>query len=481
MNKYIRAISTNYIFFFFNTIFFLIITPLAIRVMGDEFYGLWSILYAIALFSNIGTLGIGSIVNKYVAESREDVTDYSNKVLTAGFIIVMPMALFVSLLIILTRKLIADNIQTSPELQIEFYNALMWIALSLIPQFLAKIPQGYLLSQYQNKIVRGLDALSNMAPWIGAVYITLTGKNLVKVAELFFFVQLTVFVLYLIALQSASRFRAIGDGQIVRSMLNFSGFMFIETIAIALFQQFDRLLVGFILGPALAGVYAIGTSIGLRLTMVTGQITEVMIPYASKKDVNGLHQQLFIIFRKMSRNIGVLVVGIGGILIIWMNVILGFWISIEYAAKYSNVFRVLILAYGFLSVSRAGHQTLTGLGRVRFTSLLYIASTITMLIFLFLFSKAWSLFGAVSANLTMVLLLGFNFQIYKLFYKGKILKPFLVDVGFLLSIFVFLYLALLFWHSLLFQIVMTLSLVVCLSLIIITDNTLRFKIKNLSA
>ena len=62
--------------------------------MGDEFFGLWSILYAIILLSNIGTLGISSIVNKFASEAHPEVhrADYFNQVLTGGIAIVLPMA-----------------------------------------------------------------------------------------------------------------------------------------------------------------------------------------------------------------------------------------------------------------------------------------------------------------------------------------------------------------------------------------------------
>jgi O-antigen/teichoic acid export membrane protein len=70
LNKYLKAISYNLIFFALSTLAFLILTPLAIRIMGNEFFGLWSIIFAIAQFTNIGTLGIGSIVNKFASENN---------------------------------------------------------------------------------------------------------------------------------------------------------------------------------------------------------------------------------------------------------------------------------------------------------------------------------------------------------------------------------------------------------------------------
>jgi O-antigen/teichoic acid export membrane protein len=65
VNKYLKAVSFNFLYLITSTIAFLILTPVAIRVMGEEFYGLYVILSSIMLFSNIGNLGIGTIVNKF--------------------------------------------------------------------------------------------------------------------------------------------------------------------------------------------------------------------------------------------------------------------------------------------------------------------------------------------------------------------------------------------------------------------------------
>jgi O-antigen/teichoic acid export membrane protein len=70
MNKYLKAVSFNFTFFILSTMAYLILTPLAIHIMGNEFFGLWSIIFAIAQLTNIGTLGIGSIVNKFASENK---------------------------------------------------------------------------------------------------------------------------------------------------------------------------------------------------------------------------------------------------------------------------------------------------------------------------------------------------------------------------------------------------------------------------
>jgi O-antigen/teichoic acid export membrane protein len=105
------------------------------------------------------------------------------------------------------------------------------------------------------------------------------------------------------------------------------------------------------------------------------------------------------------------------------------WISPEYASEHAGVFRVLILAYCLLSMSRPGHQTLTGLGRISFTAIVYAIATGIMLFLVNFLAARYGLIGAGAANLAMVILLSFSLYVYKLL-SGKIrLNQILLDFG----------------------------------------------------
>lgn len=200
-------------------------------------------------------------------------------------------------------------------------------------------------------------------------------------------------------------------------MLGFSKFMFLELSAGALFQQFDRILVGITLGSVAAGIYTVATSVGLRLPIITGHATEVIIPYASLKNSLGEKEILYQTFRKLSEYVSLMIAGLASLGIIWMHEILSLWISPEYASSHAISFSILILAYGFLSLSRPAHQTLTGLGHVKFTSLIYLLASVLMLTSLLFLSQRFGLEGAASANVVMVILLAMNVWTYKFLNK----------------------------------------------------------------
>jgi O-antigen/teichoic acid export membrane protein len=427
MNKYLKAISTNFVYFILSTITFLVITPLAIHIMGEVFYGLWSVLNAIMVFSTIGTLGINAIVTKFASEKSAD--GQENNILLSGFIIILPMAVLTILILFLSKNLIVDNIEMTSSLRTEFKIAMEICFLGIIPQFLSRVPQGFLLSQLKNNIVRALDLISSVGPLVGGVIVCLFQKNLIWIAICYSAIQFLVFISYLIAIRKNWRFVISPNWLIVRKMFSFSVFTFLESFAISLFQNFDRVIVSFVLGPAIAGVYSVGNSIGTRLSQITGQVTDTMIPYASLKDSVNDHQALYLTYRKMSQYISFLIGVIASLGIIWMRELLSIWISPSYAGKYSMVFCVLILAYAFLSLARSGDQTLTGLGKVKFAAITYLIASTLMLSGVYFFSKGFGLFGAGAANLIMILLLIMNIKTYQLLNKKIEWKHVIADIG----------------------------------------------------
>jgi O-antigen/teichoic acid export membrane protein len=200
----------------------------------------------------------------------------------------------------------------------------------------------------------------------------------------------------------------------VKKIFHFSIFMFIESSAISLFQQFDKVLVGFTLGPSLAGVYSLATSVGLRLSIVVGSITEVIIPFSSRNySGNELGDSFIFTIRKFHKYISIIVAALSSFGIIYMREIISIWLGQEYSNNYYQVFSIALVAYSLLSISRPGHQALTGMGEVKFTSTIYFISSSIMLISLFFISKKFSILGAVSANGLMVILIIMSFYLYQ--------------------------------------------------------------------
>lgn len=432
-SKYIKAVRANFVTWGVSTLFFLIVTPIAIKVMGAELYGLWAIINAILLLSSVGTLGMSQVVSKFGAEKGERALQ-SDVVITVGFILMIAMAALVGGLILSIRGWLSEHIVREPSLQTQMKTALSFTALSLFPQFISRIPQGYLFSQLRFDLAKTADTISIIALWSGAVLIARASPNLAWMAVWGFIVQVGSMGLYLYFVLRERGFRWRWDLSALRSIGRFSAFTFIQSIAVSLYQNFDRILVGYILGPAAAGAYSIGTSVGLRLSIVTGQVTEVLVPYASRKQSLEDKDALCVTFRRVSALVNVAMMFLGGILVLWMEIILRIWISPEFADANADIFRVLIVAYMLISASRPGNQILYGMGRVRSAALIYLASTLVMLLSLALAASKWGTIGAAAANLCMVLLLSYDVLVLKLLGEKHIGRHLVSNMTILLVI-----------------------------------------------
>ncbi len=165
-----------------------------------------------------------------------------------------------------------------------------------------------------------------------------------------------------------------------------------------------------------------------------------------------------------------------------MHEILSLWISSDYADKYAGAFKILIVAYTLLSLCRSGHQTLIGLGKVKFTSLVYLFSSIFMLISLYFLSRFFGLIGAAIANLIMVILLVFNLYVYKTLSMQIRLRDVIEDLGWgiFLPLIVFFLSFFLPWITITGKIMITLLICAGFSIIMLRDKSLIKRLSTIS-
>ena len=389
-NRYARAISSNILYFLLSSAAYLVLTPVAIRVMGDELYGLWSILFALAQFTSLGTLGIEPIVNKFAAENHEDPVQ-TNRILSSALVIVLVMAFALAIAVFFLRDLLTRAINPSSMYYNQLNSSIVVYVFIIFPLFLTRVLRGFLLSRILNSFVRLMDFFYALLPVIGGVLIAIFARDLYLMAIWNLVVVGVVFAAYAWKAASVIHFQFSPRRATIRQLLGLSGYMFLESSAITLFQKLDRILVAVLLGPAAAGIYTVASGAGSRMSMLAGNISDVLIPYASIKNAAQQKDSLERTVTRLSGYVSIVSALVGGVFIVWMQEILSLWISPAYAATNHFFFAIMIAAYGVLSLSRPAHHTLIGLGKVKITSTTYVVATGTMLAGLYFFSRRFGL------------------------------------------------------------------------------------------
>ena len=179
-------------------------------------------------------------MNKFAAEMEESETAFhihASEVISTGILIVLPMSVITACILASLRDFIAATWMLSPLLQRQFSIGLLLVAIAIFPQFLSRIPQGFLLSQYKNGVVRRIETIYSILVVVRRRPNRLFKKNLILVALWCLLDSLFLLVMYYFALRRIMKFNFRLNLVLTKKMLGFSGFMFIELIAITLFNK----------------------------------------------------------------------------------------------------------------------------------------------------------------------------------------------------------------------------------------------------
>ena len=322
----------NGIYLIIQGLLFFILTPLLIRALGSELYGLWVLLTAIIGFTSVANFGIIPAVVKYVAQFS--VTEKSQQNLatavTFGYAFMMLVGMLAGALLFVSRNSLASILATGDVPATAFAEAIGIVALSLTPLLLSQVSRSILLGVVQNQFAGSIDVLQSGLLLGGALVISLLQKSIVALACWIVLVYCVVFLYSSFLVWRRARvfcFSFKWDKQLIREILHYSLFAWIANLGSLLFDSTDRILVGALLGPAAAGAYSVATGVGMRLNQLTGPLVQVLVPLASSYQAVGRKEQLRIAFRYVSRVVACLLVVASGLLFIWADWFLAVWIS----------------------------------------------------------------------------------------------------------------------------------------------------------
>lgn len=414
----VTSSMANLFYMVMGSLFFLVFTPLTLKVLGSELYGLWIIMMAILQFAGLANFGFGDAITKYVAEYSvmEDGRDKISAAITFSYLFMTASGLAASAVVWLIRDILSSQITAAAVSRATIGEAIGITSLSLMPLFLSQLSKGILYGLVKNEVAGALDFAQNVLLWLGAFLVGVFHGGLLQLGIYCAGLNVLLFIISTIVAYAAVRKFHIFfniDGVIIRQYFSFSFFSWVSSLGIAMFQSLDKMVVGMTIGPVAAGVYAIGTSVALRLNMLAGQFTQVLTPFASSYQAKDRQVDIKSVYQNVTFFVACLMSLCSGLLFIWMDVILKYWIGPSFSQEYSLVFRLLIIAYAVTSLSRTAHQTLSGMGEVNIPALAFVVSGAFSLVVLGLLASAMGLVGAAVANMAYVVILFLNYYLAK--------------------------------------------------------------------
>lgn len=389
----------EYLFFPFMAI---VTTPFFLSVLGQEEFGLGALITAITSLSGPANLGMAAVTVKFVSSLR-GAGDYQGSVQVVRKTLALACAagLSVSLVVVLFADMLATSLFSGMGDHGRVALALQIGAVTLAISQAEMVFSSAIKGCERYDITARLEIAMRLASMAIALLLAWIWKSVIVMLLAGVFLSLIN-----CAIKAAIASRIVGGPvwkmslrvPVKGALLSFAGWSWLQTNAGAVFQIFDRILVGSALGAAPIAAYTVTTQLGSQVHAVPAAAMAFLFPTLSRKLGAGQHESA-----RRVEAIGVLltmgmVIGLGAFFSLFRVQILTLWLGAEFASQYSELFLWIVLAYTILGLGIAPHFLLLGRGDVKFLSLLGMAGGALSLVGMLVLVGPFGLLGIVWAR-----------------------------------------------------------------------------------
>lgn len=324
----------------------LIITPIVIRGLGAELYGAWQMIERTMQYLARSDLRPLGTLRVFLATSQISEDNHKKKRLIGAALLInlclIPLIFIFGVLLIYNAP---TFIHVSPELELGVQLAMIIAVLRVgFDRFLG-LPGSVLAGVNMAYKAMWVTAFSIIVGGVISVIAVKSGWGLPGIASATILAAfLTGGIRYCVAKKNISWFGvAKPKKKEFRDFLNFSGWFFVSSYSDAFLNYSDLLLVGMILGPASAGIYA---TTGAVLRMIVGPMQQIVLSASSGigylceikawERLAVVRQDIFVFSMVIMSVVGAGIIGLN-------STFLHFWVGDEfYAGDVVNVLLVLI-------------------------------------------------------------------------------------------------------------------------------------------
>lgn len=362
-----------------------VMAPLLVRGLGDEGYGIWSLVEQILAYVMIVDFGFGASLVRYVSrfETARDVTSLNRLFNTTLLVFAVAGTLgFVAVLGVAQFGLDALGIPAGRQGEVWWLLVLLGVNLSLgfpfniFPALLDGLGQFALKTYVRTaklvlRVPLFLLALSWERPLV-PLGVALAACNFLE-----FFVLAYVAWRRLPHLRFGARYVDYATFKLVRG---YSFDAFLGLIAGRLSFQSDSIVISFFLGPQ----YIVFFSISARLVEYSKDllrtVTTVLTPAFSALDCVGDDRAIRSLFLDCTRYVFWLVLPMQAFFTILGRDFVGHWISPEHGASCYGTLLLLSAPLALVSAQSVASRVLYGVGRLHFFSRLVLAEAVVNVI-----------------------------------------------------------------------------------------------------
>jgi O-antigen/teichoic acid export membrane protein len=249
---------------------------------------------------------------------------------------------------------------------------------------------------------------------VGVVSLAWAGQSLQVLAVWYMVATIATLLSHLLFLKQAWQrlslkptYSPVSVGQLYRFGLS----QWISNIGGLLFSQADRILVNVLLGPGPVGLYAVATSVAVRINEFSAVPIQSIAPMISTIAASGQSSRLVHVFKRALRLNALIVYLVSIAVMLWAKPIAILLASPEHSQTIVSLFQILVPIYAVYSLNAPGYFAAIGLQRPRINAVYVLPSGILTLLLMVWLIPSFHLVGVVLGNSGYILTLAINLKV----------------------------------------------------------------------
>jgi O-antigen/teichoic acid export membrane protein len=418
----------------------LLLIPFIIHTLGVTTYGFWVLLVTVSGYFGLGSLGISSAFEKFIAQyiAKNDHKSLNRYITTAFYtsillgIIVLSAAVFFAPIVfhVLLKNGTFDNYHSL------FFVVMISVVLSIAGAIFLAVPRG--LQRFD--IAAGISIAGRTAYILCVVLLSIKGLGIwALVYAQIAFAAITALASLYIAMRRIQGFNCwpqFFDWQICMTMLNFGIKMLISLCAVLVTQSFDKLVIAYYLDVRCVALYDIGARLISFVKDVPSFVYSVITPRTSELHALDNLEGLRSIYVQGTKYLAIVCIGIIALMFPVAHEILTAWIGTSIDPFSIYVFQVLVFSTMLYVTTGFGTAIGIGIGRPGTIALVNIIMAVVNMVgsvALFYTFKTWGIvwgtaLGMLSSSIVYYYILNRQMGVGQwYFWKKTLLFPIVVN------------------------------------------------------
>ncbi|MEH1816453.1 MAG: oligosaccharide flippase family protein [Nostoc sp.] len=429
-------------------------TPILIRSLGIENYGLWTLVSSTLVVVGLAEGGLSASTTFFT--SRDLGCGHKDDLLTTltmigGAMFVLATLIF-TILFFISPILAASFPNLSDAQRLIVTPTLKWGGVAIWCRMVQGIFGGteqayekYALNNLLNTL-QGIFANIGMMilAWRGAsIIVLMEWQVLVGIITLGCHAWLTLTLLKITYHEIRISWNWAKGLEIIR----YSCSVWITSIGNVLFSQFDKIIVGALLGSKLLGVYSAITSVSSQINNFSATVVQPILPklstIASQDNFNS--DALKIQIKQAYQINAVIAFGLGGMLLVISPILSEFIFKQDYSEIYLLAFKMGIIIYTLYSISGSAYYIFLGLGLSDLLMRVILSCSLFSLLMIYAGASFYGILGAIFGNSGFIATQALNFILFK--KLGFKIEEYLKWIGRYLIIFILICFIEIYWGN----------------------------------